>query len=130
MTRCVRVTASRGSEPGARAAAGGHRAADQSAQVLIVLAGLASLPEELRVDGAEDRSAAGVGDSDLDLHQARGVHDDALERLVVGYERDELAFVKGPHLVERTQVSAAHAAPSARICRALRSVNGRKTIGA
>ena len=95
MTRRLRVTATRGSRSGARAAAAGGRCApDQPAQRVIVLAGLGPLPHELRVNGAEDRSVPGVGHRDLDLHQARNLHDDAVQRLMIPDERDELAFVK------------------------------------
>jgi hypothetical protein len=103
VTRRVRVAATCGSRSGARAAtARGRCAPDQSAQRVIVLAGHASLPQQLGVNGAEHRSVPGVGHCDLDLHQARSVHDDALQRLMFPNERDELAFVKGPHLVEPT----------------------------
>ena len=49
---------------------------------------------------SEHRPVGGVRNRDLDLHQARGVDDDPVERVVFADERDELAFVKGLHLVE------------------------------
>jgi hypothetical protein len=106
----VRVTAARGPRSTARAATARRRCApDQSAQRVIVLPGLASLPQQLRVDGAEHPSVPEVWHSNLDLHQARSVHDDALQRLIVPDERDQLTFVKGPHLVEATYLRFARA---------------------
>jgi hypothetical protein len=37
------------------------------------------------------------------------VHDDAFQRLIVPNERDQLTFVKGPHLVEATYLRFARA---------------------
>jgi hypothetical protein len=53
------------------------------------------------------------------------VHDDALQRLMFPNERDELAFVKGPHLVEPTRERPASARRRwARARRSRRSCRG------
>ena len=71
-----------------------------------MVAGHASLPQQLWVNGSEHGSVPAVGHRDLDLHQARSVHDDAIQRLMFANQRDELAFVKGPHVVELTDQMA------------------------
>jgi len=104
------MTATRGSRSAARAATARRRGApDQAAQRVIVLARLAALPQRLRVHGAEHPSVPQVRHGNLDLHQARSVHDDAFQRLIVPNERDQLTFVKGPHLVEATYLPFARA---------------------
>jgi len=106
VTRRVRVTTTPGSQAARAAMARARCAPDQPAQRVVVLAGCAPLAETLRVNGAEHPSVSGVGHRDLDLHQARSVHDDGFQLLVLTHERDELAFVKGPHLVEPTASAA------------------------
>jgi hypothetical protein len=96
----MRVTATPvpGSWSGARAASARGRCPPyQPAQRVIVLASHATLPQPLRVKGAEDGFASNFRHSDLDLHQTPNVHDDALELLAVHQNRDELTFVKGLH---------------------------------
>src|SRR4051794_39772423 len=102
VTRRVRVAAAGGSRPGARAAGCGRRPPDQAAELLVALAGFAPLAQQLRVHGAEHPAVPAVRHGDLDLHQARNVDDDAVERLVFPDERDQLAFVKGPHRPQPT----------------------------
>jgi hypothetical protein len=105
----VRVTATRVPASGSAARAGASRGRCppyQAAQRVIVLAGHAALPQRLRMDGAKHRSALGVRDGDLDLHQARCVHDDAIERAAFPNQRHELAFVEEPHAPEPTRLPA------------------------
>src|SRR5690348_3617813 len=97
------MAASRRSRSASLAAAATEACApDHSAERIIVLARLASLAQQFRVDRAEHRAVRGVRHRDLDLHEARNMDDDPVERLVFPDERDELSFVKGPHLVEPT----------------------------
>ena len=104
------MTASRGSRSVARAATARRRCTpDQSTQRVVMLARLAALPQDLRVHRAEHPSVPQVRHGNLDLHQARSVHDDAFQRLIVPNERDQLTFVKGPHLVEATYLPFARA---------------------
>jgi len=104
------MTATRGSRSAARTATARRRGApDQSPQSVIVLARLAALPQDLRVHRAEHPSVPQVRHGNLDLHQTRSVHDDAFQRLIVPNERDQLTFVKGPHLVEATYLRFARA---------------------
>ena len=102
MTRRLGVAATPGARSRARTTPAEACAADLLAHGVVVLAGLASLPEHLRVDRAEHRSVRVVRHCDLDFHEARDMDDDPVERLVFADERDELAFVKGLHLVEPT----------------------------
>jgi hypothetical protein len=46
------------------------------------------------MDGPEHRSALSVGDGHFDLHQAQGVHDDAVELPAFADKPDDLAFRK------------------------------------
>jgi hypothetical protein len=93
----------RDARAGLRSAAGasatrGRCASYQAAQRAVVLAGREALPQRLWMDGAEHRSALSVRDGHFDLHRARCVDHDAVERPAFPDKRHELAFVKGPHL--------------------------------
>ena len=62
-----------------------------------MLARYLAVPEHLRMDAPEHRSALSVRDGDVDLDQTRCVDDDAIEFLAFPDKRHELTFVKGLH---------------------------------
>ena len=77
--------------------AGRPRAPYPAAQRVVVFADHAALSQRLGMDGAKQCPAFGVCDGDFHLHQARCVHDDAVELAAYLDERHQLTLVKCPH---------------------------------
>jgi hypothetical protein len=66
------------------------------------------LAQRLRMDRAEDGSALSVRDGNFDPHQARRVHNDAVESPAVPDDGDELTFAKRLHEVSLLARPAVH----------------------
>jgi hypothetical protein len=71
----------------------GRRPADQATKLDVVVAGFGSLAERVRIERAEDRSAALVHHCDDYLRRARTIEDDAVTRAATVCDRDKVGIL-------------------------------------